>query len=1135
METARTTTAPPPIARRGFDSSCTIAALHSELHPRAKALDFTLDSTSMALTNLKRKSHKRHEIKSRPSGPLPESPSEAQTGIPSSSAKAAVAGALKALIVPIALALSTFLWWGNSTSLIYSEDGILFVNPFGYASNPTAAYSYLYSWDFPVPDHQVYFYIDSLTNAVSTLGLAPAEVDRFFLSLCVFVAALGVVILFKRASQMSGGRARHSYEATCIAATLYIFNPFSLSIIWWHFGGWTFFYTLLPWVALLGIEAVYANRLTPTPLLATTLLGFVFAPGANGGYAASVTLFAIIAIFFILIRSLAGVISRLEAIKRILYVSSGIALTLSWSFVPFLLALHGSGYNPTSGAGLATSFSTASTYTTAWNTMRLVAFSWLYGVPNAYAWISLLPYLAVMSFVLPLMYLVGGLYLSRAPPLMILYVAGALGLAFSLQGNTPFGLVNEQLFAIGGPFLIWVSAYYFLGEFWVLAICAGVYLVASDLSVNWRKTRTSTSSKTARLSNYSQSLNLKNRVTRLRSSGNDFVQVTSISLTLVLLVVTLLPVATNKVYQPSGPNVSEISVPQSFSLLNKYFSQNYSGPSYFTLVLPLSTTSAMFLQLGNDASFTDDGVLLSRYIPYPLIWNTASKLEVSLDDYLANGSWGYLSSVLSVLHIKYVVFNPYANMSVPYMAEAPSGERVNISAIDKYLSNEGEVTIHVGTFGVVNITNATRIVQADPTLSAFDTSYGEFINFVASLSQTTILQYPWIREAQPSPSFVPNALNSQIQAIGEASYAMRVPPGYNPAVIDNSGNISQLNRTIDRTPELAGVVYNPLTRLLTITPTLLFSLSEAKNFSTNFALWDGTLSGLLNSSSYIQLDNTVPKYCSINATFKLQNFSLQNWISFRLYSINGVSASAFLYLEPSTGIFNLGTVASYQGTAYAWNNLPLPSLGAGSQLTLSMTATQTGLSVGLTDLNTGWTKSTLLTLLPWQLSNNQGLNSSAIPPYGLSSSVVANITTVGPAITFTSVTATSEPDVRFALISQDIGNISSIANQQVTFSSTDQIELTLQSAPRHLFVVLALPDSPLWQANCGIASIQKLSIWAFLNVFEIVLSHSNETVSVSLSFETGLDSGLYFSFVILAIDITLLLVACTSRLYGQER
>ena len=49
--------------------------------------------------------------------------------------------------------------------------------------------------------------------------------------------------------------------------------------------------------------------------------------------------------------------------------------------------------------------------------------------------------------------------------------------------------------------------------------------------------------------------------------------------------------------KPPG-NIDEVSIPASFGQLGRFLQQNYSGPDYYVLVLPLSTIGAQSVELG---------------------------------------------------------------------------------------------------------------------------------------------------------------------------------------------------------------------------------------------------------------------------------------------------------------------------------------------------------------------------------------------------------------------------------------------------------------------------------------------------------------------------------------------------------
>ena len=88
------------------------------------------------------------------------------------------------------------------------------------------------------------------------------------------------------------------------------------------------------------------------------------------------------------------------------------------------------------------------------------------------------------------------------------------------------------------------------------------------------------------------------------------------------------PFLTQDVYQTSGDNIDAFVIPPASSELRSYLESNYSGPEYYTLVLPLSSLPESQVVLVNNQSFDDSTFLLAAYIPYPIYWTDNERFQL---------------------------------------------------------------------------------------------------------------------------------------------------------------------------------------------------------------------------------------------------------------------------------------------------------------------------------------------------------------------------------------------------------------------------------------------------------------------------------------------------------------------------
>lgn len=1006
----------------------------------------------------------------------------------------------ESILIPLATTLLSLAWLGNWSDTLFSEDGLLLVNPFGYSANPLSAYGYIYSTSFPVPDNQVYFFVDSLAAVLSSLGLGPAFTSRLLLLVVLFIASLGFVLLTRRLLSLSALRIRHETLVTLAATLFYLMNPFTLTVTWWHFSGWTFFYALLPFVLIVTIDATWAKKHDWLVFSLAVFFSILLAPGLNGGFAGSLFLILCAGILLTTARWLTAHFSLRELIQRLLLPIGYGILALSWSFVPFVATVYSNGPTTANPGGILESFDSAGVYTGAWNVLRLQGFSWVYNVPDAYAWIAYLPVLLVLSMLIPMVWSIAVLSARRRPPILLTLALGLLGVAGSLEGNPPGGTVNRWLLQQGGPFLILVNGYYFVGELWVVTISLSVLLVLGLKSPELG---------TRQSDQLRHSGELQNRRRRFRRWTSLFVRskpYVVVAATLILVVGSFIPFALNEVYQPAGPNVNEIVIPPSFLQLHAYLRSNYSGPYYYALTLPLSTTGAMFLNIGT-GGLADDGILLARYVPYPLIWNTSTPISSALDNAMANGSLLSLSSVLATLEIKYVIVNPYANLTNYFMSHAPNGRQVNLTEVETQLREEVGPSEPAGTFNVFTIPRATPIVRALGSLpTVIVPSAPAYVQLLGAINPGAYLDSPWLPESTwgAHPVFG----ESQVVPLPVAAVpqTFSVERGFEPEYLMANGTIIPSSQA-RYAGNLSGVTFDPQSGQVVVSGEEVFSSRNATALLTNFAPNGTGLTSTVDSSRFaVSRDVLSANSSQTTLNFTVRAWGPNNWVTLSYTHLN-LTLRTFLFVNTSQGVVNLGEVAQWDGKSYAWSNTPAPWLLNDSSFSLRVSINGDSIVTGVRGESGTLLENSTLFFTPGEISQDPGSDSANAPASAKLVPFQVNLTSNGPACNITNFTVTRLPTLS-AVLMTNLTEFAIPRSDGIAYGLTGDYTLSFTAMHSVMAVILGLPASPLWHVVSNGGSTQTMLVGSAVNAFAVRTQGQNSTITIHLTFDDPLDTGL---------------------------
>jgi hypothetical protein len=724
-----------------------------------------------------------------------------------------------------AIAFLTTLLWTARDGYIFGQDSYSFINPYAYTYSPKIPWNY--------NAQNTYFYI--IESTLSDLIGSPYITQKLLIAALAGIAAIGIMDLLSLLSKIRKANTPPSTLSKTLAVFLYLMNPFSLSVVWPHIEGWTFFMTIAPFILSFFVATHYIGFSLRRATL-TTILTIPFAAGLTGPY---VILLGYTGAIFMLTEVIAGIQQR-ELLKQ--------CIGRCTSYLGFLSAIAiwpniqyvGSTLVPSAPTSAYVHFMLyVESSPTLIQAITQTGYLWIYYVPSAYPWISLLSWLVVASLLLLGTLLTRTDFLLKQRGIKLLSALVLPLVLFMTGSNPPLGIINVTLVSIGGPFEILTAPYVFLGTYYSLYLSIIFSLVfdkefenvnnallkplAIKLKLSNPARQNKVLPKSTTSSNEPSSLDTHRPPTyqtsrppqsRRRYATSSLAvdlqhSFNSCMVTMALIAVVTIyatPFVNNLVYQPSGPNISEINVPSDYIALSNYLnSNNYTGPFYYVLVLPTSSNTATYLTYGSrNSSFTDSMGLLSEYIPYPTIWNylpaspilgglsgaVASPLSGALENITASEPSGNLVAIYTAMHIRYILFNENYNASNRYMLVSPSGTPYNFSTTLQNLNSTlgkpkviGSLLLYYNSQAqpIAQVTSGVRTV-ALPSLHAY-------MKFLSTLSPQANPMYRQLQDAPwlPSTSTIGQEFIPYEYLFRNQSFP--IPPNSTPFFVDWQGNI----------------------------------------------------------------------------------------------------------------------------------------------------------------------------------------------------------------------------------------------------------------------------------------------------------------------------------------------------------
>ena len=1040
------------------------------------------------------------------------------------------------IFIPSLVALTSIVWLAGNSNFLFGEDSLPFAGAFSFNFDPFIQYSYTHSFDFPVPDQAPYFYILSYFVLLTSIQIPIATIEKSFIFLLVLTCTFGISRLVSVIGTLNGVEPRFVAIAGGVVSLFYVMNPFSLTIIWWHFENWTLFYAFLPFFVALLLEIVYSERLSPLSITGTVALAIILGPGVNGAFAVGIVYGLFIAALALAPQWARQKISLKRLVRReTLLLLFGGAI-LAWSFLPFVVIPHSdytaNGY--VTSANLPTVFEYQSRTTQLLPVSRFLAFNWLTNTPDAYPWIAYLSLISAASIVIASLIPAALLAKVHRKALLFLTVLAIPVIIASTGSNSPFGWLNTALLRLGGPFLVLVNGYYLLGEILVVAVSAAMFYVLISIRDLWTAGGSTSLPPPSPLHpRYcgSRRRELRRRIAHaardIKSSPKRILACLAALVLLGAIVAFSVPFDLGTVYQENGPNIDSFQIPSDFSELRSFFQLNYTQPNYFVAVFPMSSDGALYMKI-NGQGFQDTGPLLASYIPYPIIWAANSNMTVALEDSLAGGDLHWLGPLLASAHIRYIVVNPYADQTDYYMTHAPNGNVLNWTQIFIELSEDFGPPVRVGSFALYDVTSTLPIVYAEANPSAaVEPTYADYARFLGSLNDSSGPQEDLAMNALWTSTTSLSGPNYLTPVVVNDTVGSTIVPVKDTFFIINASGKTSAPGNLSQSTSGDGWAYNKTANQVEAGPTSLFSLTNTSQYTTNLNSSGPGLVNHVGDVGNVAIDSSFDAGTFASIILQVQSLAPQNWIDL-VYSLGILDVTCEIYVSPGTGVYNLGTYASVNGSRFAWDNVGLKSIQNGGSLTLGVWFNGTSLNA---TISTSDSSRTVWNDLRWgglsDVESNQGFNTSNSPKIYPNASSQASMSFI---VHYTGVLV-SGFDVLFPSPVESIVLAYDLApplllDSQTTFDQLGNVRITVEVPPgvEKYYVILGYPASTLWTGEGELVSEAPIS-WAPLdNVFtQSAQPASGPSVdTISLTFNVYTTDGLFASWIELATILTLM-------------
>lgn len=840
---------------------------------------------------------------------------------------------------PLIIASTVFLFLPRGNYYIFGQDSFSLFGQFNFYSNP------LYEFNNGLEMVYFAFTVETIFHFIGEITLS----QNFLVFIATYISTVGFFDLIDVIAEMRNKKQRLIGKS--IGAILFLYNPFTLSVTWPHFLGWSILIMLSPIIISFLTDTIY-NGINLKRFSITSLLTILFVAGFSGSFLPFFLIILCVFIIFIVYNIILNIHNKPYVTSMSTRVFSLIiyaAITLLWSFVPFYLLSYSTTTSLYSGNILIKLFESESQTTVLPHVLSMTGYSWIYSVQNSYPWINELAIIQTAAYMLllflPSIFIIVKKYYKILP----LSLVALLAVVFSTGSNFPFGFINEQLLLLGGPFLFLANAYYFTIQFYVL-------FISVLLSLIFYKS----------ISRDNQNLDIKHKSNisiYMSLKRINYRKVISIFIILFIAATFFYPFAKGQVYQSEGTNIDEINIDNGLLKVKNFLHKNFTSPDYYTLLVPTSSRNgATYLSYNNKSTFVDSRGLISSIDPYPLIWQSNSNLANSIENYLSSNNLNNMRNVFDYLHIRFIIFvNNYTYNN--YMLESYNGNYYNFQTIYKSLENAFGSPMKFGNYEVFTNRYSKPDLELIKNPVFVNTTLSKYIDFLSSINSSI---------PGSGSSIIYNAVISNKSFKNNEVILKTISPQNSYEVPSNDTFFLMDNGSIENYTRLG---LKPLNGFVKISPIPLVYLKNESTYISNMDFKNNTLYS--NTTSYIAINNKIVAPSTLHVLFKVAilPYSDRNFFNFELGNLT-ISAE---FVNVSDGKNNMDlqlTAAFTNENYYAWNNFPIPieSIGKNISLTIQVNTNYT-MDMNINVSSIGLNKSVIFYYGSNNYRENPGFNS----------------------------------------------------------------------------------------------------------------------------------------------------------------
>lgn len=843
------------------------------------------------------------------------------------------------LIFPIPIALTVLFFVHPLNYYIFGQDSLPIFGQFTFYQNPL----------YGANNGLEMFYFSFFTEAIDRFLSDPSLAERVLIILGTYISSVGFFDLIDVLCFLPRRNIR--ITSKYIGTIFFLYNPFTLSVTWAHLAGWSFLILLSPFIISFLTYTVF-NGLSIRRFTVTSIVSMILAGGFTGEY---YPFFLIVVGIFILFPIYRIIYCRRDKttvkanLRKISFILIFVVVSTLWANISYAYTGFASITSSSSlmGKSLVQFFLRESETTSLSHVLRLVGYSFIYKVSDAYPWIGSLPVLSTASLLMILLFSIASLIIRDYRKILPIFIVSAVAVMFSVGANFPFGFINEHLLLLRGPFLFLVNPYYFALQFYVLFLGVIFALVFYFL--------------VERLKKYAKR-DVKTLLGRAKQTVTaNYKEFIAIILIVFVVSTFAYPFVTNQVYQNNGNNIDEININNGLQYLDTFLHVNYSAPDYLSLLIPTSSLDGgTYLEYKNNSTFSDDRGLISTVDPYPLIWQNNSYLASSVENYLSSGDFNNMLGVFQFLHIKYVIFTWKYDSSSYWMQHSPDRKEYNMTNILEALNTSLGHPVKIGVYYVFTVPNVRPIVGAISNPASGNLPLQKYLYFLGSINLSTVS--PMEQSLFENYTF-PFSFNTS----NKVSFFNYTPQ--KSELFPNNVTLAMLNGTL-LSPQAIGFL--PRDNTVRIGP---MPVADNATYHTDMAYSNGSLYS--SSSSYLNVNN-VSQQSYVNLTFNIHGLLSGERNCIQFVFGNDIIDLEFINVSNGNGNMDLQLTANFLGQGYyAWNNVGIPYSFIGNNTDMSIVVNpNTSIKETVEIPESGFFQSSIFYYGPNNFKLNPGFDSS---------------------------------------------------------------------------------------------------------------------------------------------------------------